>query len=105
MNSHRPKRRDPGRQGLPGSLERLFRGLPSGQPRNFCELRLTQYDFQDVRGRTAGIRWIPRDDFQRRALPHAKDCRLVTHRGAQSTRKVGRVNRFVDNVGVMSLDP
>lgn len=32
--SHRPKRRNPGRQRRPGSHEEMFRGLPSGQPRN-----------------------------------------------------------------------
>ena len=70
--SHRPKRRDPGRQRLPGSQERLFRGLPSGQPRN--SRRLTHQDFQRARGCTAGIHEIPGADFQRRALPRAKGC-------------------------------
>jgi len=32
--SHRPKRRNPGRQRRPGSHEEMFRGLPAGQPRN-----------------------------------------------------------------------
>jgi hypothetical protein len=57
-----------------GLMERMFRGLPYGQPRNSCELRLTHRDFQRARRRTAGNHEIPCADFQRRALPRAKNA-------------------------------
>ena len=70
-NSPRPKRRDPGRQCLPGSHGEIVPGLPFGQPRTSRELRLTHHDFQGARG---CIAWqSPSEDLQRpRALPRAK---------------------------------
>jgi hypothetical protein len=91
--SHRAKRRDPGRQCLPGSHREILPGLPFGQPRDSRELRLTHHDFQHARRCTA---WeIPRADFQRPAAPpRAKGCRLMIHRGAQFTPNLQRVNKF-----------
>src|ERR1700675_3085346 len=47
-----------------GLMERLFRGLPSGQPRNSRELRLTHQDFQGAWGCPTGIHDIPCADAQ-----------------------------------------
>ena len=94
-NSHRPKRRDPGRQCLPGSHGEIVPGLPFGQPRNSRELGLTHHDFQGAQGCTAWDEETPCVDFQRpAALPRAKGCGLMNHRGAQFTPNLRRVNKF-----------
>jgi hypothetical protein len=72
--SHRPKRRNPGRQCLPGSLRRDRSGdchlvSPATHAKG-----LTHHDFQGARGGVAGIHEIPCVDLQRRALPRAKRC-------------------------------
>lgn len=92
--SHRPKRRDPGGQCRPGSLEEVFRGLPYGQPRNSSEFRLTHHVIQGTRRRAARKHEIPCADLRRRMLPRAKVCRFMIHRGAHFTQKIGRVNKF-----------
>jgi hypothetical protein len=43
-------------------------------PATHANLRLTHQNFQDARGRTAGIHEIPCAAFQRRALPRVKSC-------------------------------
>jgi hypothetical protein len=47
----------------------LLRGLPMVSPANSRELGLTHQDFQGARGCA-----VPCADFQRRALPRAKNC-------------------------------
>jgi hypothetical protein len=71
--SHCPKRRDPGRRCLPGSLRRDRSGdCHMVSPATQSNWRLTHQDFQSARGCTAGIKGFPCADLQRRALPRAK---------------------------------
>ena len=72
ITSHRPKRRDPGRQRLPGSRGEIVPGTAFWSAPLLKRTGLTHHDFQGARRRIAGIHWISRADSQRPALPRAK---------------------------------
>jgi hypothetical protein len=72
--SHRPKRRNPGRQCRPGSHEEGIPGTAIWSAPQLKRTGLTHHVIQGTRGDTARNHKIPCVNFQRRTRPRAKVC-------------------------------